>query len=135
MKTSYLGGLILAAGLLSVPAFGHHSFAAEYDGSKTLKVTGTVTSVEWLNPHVRFNLDVKEESGNTSAWEFELGSPNTLMRKGWSRHSLKPGDMVTVVASPAKDGSKLGSAKTVKLADGRELFGGSNEKEDSKTAQ
>jgi len=125
MKTSWFCGLALAAGLMALPAFGHHSFAAEYDASKAMTLTGTVTKVEWMNPHARFYLDVKDDSGKPVTWELELGSPNGLIRKGWSRNSLKAGDTVTVQASPAKDGSKLANAKTVKLADGRELFGGS----------
>ncbi len=125
MKISWLCGLILGVSLMALPAFGHHSFAAEYDGSKAMTLTGTVTKVEWMNPHARFYVDVKDDSGKTTSWELELGSPNGLIRKGWTRNSMKPGDVVTVEASPAKDGSKLANTKTVRLADGRELFGGS----------
>ena len=125
MNASGLCNLAVVLSLAPVPALAHHSFAAEYDAAKPVTLTGTVTKVEWLNPHVRFYIDVKDESGKATAWELELGSPNGLMRRGWTRNSMKPGDVVTVEASRAKDGSDLANAKTVKLADGRQLFGGS----------
>ena len=125
MKASLLCGLALVLGLAAVPALAHHSFAAEYDAAKPIAVTGTVTKVEWMNPHARFYIDVKDEGGKVTNWEFELGSPNGLMRRGWTRNSLKEGDVITVNGSLAKDGSKLGNARTVKLADGRNVFAGS----------
>ena len=119
----FVAGLGLLA--TAAPIMAHHSFTAEYDATKPITLTGSVTKVEWMNPHARFYVDVKDDSGKPISWELELGSPNGLIRKGWTRNSMKPGHIVTVEASPAKDGSKLGNAKTVKLADGRELFGGS----------
>ena len=125
MKASLLCGLAMALGLAAVPAIAHHSFAAEYDAAKPITLTGTVTKVEWMNPHARFYIDVKDESGKMTNWELELGSPNGLMRRGWTRHSMKEGDVVTVQGSLAKDGSSLANARTVKLSDGRQLFAGS----------
>jgi hypothetical protein len=120
-----LCGLAIVLGVAAVPAIAHHSFAAEYDAAKPITLTGTVTKVEWMNPHARFYIDVKDDTGKVSNWEFELGSPNGLMRRGWTRNSLKEGDMVTVAGSLAKDGSKLANARTVTLADGRKVFAGS----------
>jgi hypothetical protein len=113
----------IAAG--SMRGFAHHSFSAEYDGTKELTFTGTVTKVEWLNPHTRFYVDVKDPTGKVTNWEFELASPNQLARRGWTRNSLKIGDAVTVACYPAKDGFHLASARTVNLADGRKVFVGS----------
>jgi DNA/RNA endonuclease YhcR with UshA esterase domain len=120
-----LCGLAIVLGVAAVPAVAHHSFAAEYDAAKPVTLTGTVTKVEWMNPHARFYIDVKDDTGKVSNWEFELGSPNGLMRRGWTRNSLKEGDVVTVAGSLAKDGSKLANARTIKLADGRQVFAGS----------
>lgn len=132
MKTLMMFAIGLAA--VTAPAFAHHSFAAEYDEKKPVTMSGTVTKVEWLNPHARIYVDVKDASGKVTAWEFELGAPNGLIRKGWTRNSIKPGDVVTVDAFQAKDGSYLGSTRTISLADGRKLAAGSplEEKEDSK---
>ncbi|HLI83536.1 MAG TPA: DUF6152 family protein [Bryobacteraceae bacterium] len=118
-------GLAISLGIAAVPALAHHSFAAEYDSAKPITLTGTVTKVEWMNPHARFYIDVKDQSGKVTNWELELGSPNGLMRRGWTRNSLKEGDIVTVNGSLAKDGSNLANARTVKLADGRQVFAGS----------
>jgi len=129
MKSKILAVIVAGLGLLlcSVPMLAHHSFAAEYDSAKPITLTGTVTKVEWMNPHARFYIDVKDEKGEMNNWELELGSPNGLMRQGWTRNSLKKGDQVTISGSLAKDGSKLANARTVKLADGRQVFAGSSE--------
>jgi len=125
MKISLLCVLAIVLGLSAMPALAHHSFAAEYDNKKPVDLTGTVTKVEWMNPHARFYLDVKDDSGKVTNWEFELGSPNGLMRQGWTRNSMKIGDVINVQGSMAKDGSNLANARTVKLTDGRKLFAGS----------
>ena len=114
-------GLLAAA----LPVLAHHSFAAEFDSAKPITLTGVVTKVEWMNPHTHFLIDVKDENGKVTNWDFETGSPNALARRGWTRHSLKEGDVVTVDAFRAKDGSNLASARMVKLADGRKVFAGS----------
>ena len=123
---------ILVAGvvvlLATMPLLSHHSFYAEFDANKPVKLTGAVTKVEWDNPHAWFYVDVKEDSGAVSNWGFELGSPNLLIRAGWGKNSLKVGDVVTVEASRAKNGKNIANAKVVILAStGQKLFGGSSQ--------
>ena len=115
--------LVAGIGLLApAAALAHHSFAAEYDAKKPVTLKGNVTKVEWTNPHARFYLDVKDESGNVSNWNLELASPNVLTRNGWTRHSLNVGDQITVEGAQAKDGSQMANARTVTLADGKRIF-------------
>ena len=109
----------------------HHSFAAEYDAKKPVTLKGTVTKVEWTNPHARFYIDVKDDAGKVDNWNLELASPNVLMRNGWTRHSLKVGDNVTVEGARAKDGSMLANARSVILADGKKVFAGNAAEEAS----
>jgi hypothetical protein len=111
------------------PIVAHHSFSAEFDASKTFKFTGTVTKVEWMNPHTFFYIDVTDEkTKKVTNWAMEMGSPNGLMRNGWSRNTMKIGDKVTVEGSMAKDGSPTGNARTVILAEsGKKLFAGSSQ--------
>lgn len=122
--------VVLAGGLAllghAVPVMAHHSFAAEYDEKKPVTLKGVVTKVEWTNPHARFYLDVKDERGNVVNWNLELASPNVLIRNGWKRKSLQPGDQVVVGGSQAKDGTNMANARIVTLADGRKVFAGSS---------
>lgn len=124
-KSVFLAGCALA--LMALPALAHHSFAAEYETSKPLTLKGTVTKVEWLNPHVWFYIDVKDDSGAVQHWQCEAGPPNMLSRNGWRKDSLKPGDQVTVNGFQAKDGSNTANASHVLLPDGRKIFSGNNE--------
>jgi hypothetical protein len=128
MLTVMAGGLILAA----VPMLAHHSFSAEYDRSQSISLKGTVTKVEWMNPHARFYLDVKDGEKVTN-WEFELGSPNGLMRAGWTKNSLKIGDVVQVNGSRAKDGSNLVNASNVAFENGKRVLGGVSSADDPAT--
>jgi len=124
--TSRLFSLLAVSAIVSLPLAAHHSFAAEYDENKPVVLTGTVTKLEWMNPHARFYVDIKDASGKVTNWEFELGGVNGLIRRGWTRTSLKPGDVVTVDGFLAKDGSPLVNAKTVTLSDGKKVFAGSS---------
>ena len=115
-------GLVVA----SAPAIAHHSFAAEYDASKPITLKGAVTKIEWTNPHARFYIDVKDDTGTVTNWNLELASPNVLTRQGWTRKSLEVGDQITVEGSLAKDGSKMANARIVTLANGKRVFAGSS---------
>jgi hypothetical protein len=133
MKSKLMG--LVAASLIvaAVPALAHHSFSAEYDRAKTVQLKGTVTKVEWMNPHARFYVDVKDDGGKVVNWEFELGSPNGLMRQGWTRNSLKVGDVVSVNGSQAKDGSNLVNANNVAFENGKRVLGGASSADDPAT--
>jgi hypothetical protein len=115
--------IAVSAGLLMVglPAAAHHSFAAEYDSTKKITLKGVVTKFEWTNPHAHFYVDVADPTGKVANWNLELASPNMMQRNGWTRHSLKEGDQVVVVASQAKDGTHTASADTIQKSDGTKL--------------
>ena len=118
--------------LAAWPALGHHSFAAEYDSTKTVTVKGTIQKLEWVNPHAYFWVDVKDDNGKITTWAFESLSPNALARQGWNRNSLQKGEEVTVEGYLAKDGKPLAdgsihaNSKSVMRADGRKVFVGSS---------
>ena len=120
-------GVVVAAA--AFPASAHHSFPAQYDAEKQVTLTGAVTKVEWMNPHILFAMDVKDEkTGEVTNWTLEMGSPNSLMRLGWNRNSLQPGDIVTVEGYRARDGSPLANARSVILTkSGKKLFAGSSQ--------
>lgn len=124
MVRKFLLTVAALASVFSISAFAHHSFAAEFDRSKPITLEGVVTKIEWQNPHARFYLDAKDTAGKVVNWELELGSPNGLMRAGWTRHSLQEGMKITVKGSMAKDGSHLANASTVTLSDGKLVLSG-----------
>ena len=117
-----ISGLAALAALAAAPLWAHHSAAAEYDASKLLVLNGTVTKVEWTNPHVYFHLAVKNQSDTNIEWYLEMASPNGMLRQGWRPETLKPGDTVTVEAYAAKDHATLAKTHRVKVSDGRWLF-------------
>ncbi|HEY8520535.1 MAG TPA: DUF6152 family protein [Gammaproteobacteria bacterium] len=111
--------------LQASPSLAHHSFSAEFSRDLPIEVTGIVSKVEWTNPHARFYVEAEDENGERVTWDFELTTPNLLMRKGWKRDSLKPGDEVTVTGWRARNAPHVGNAASVTLKDGRKLFTGS----------
>jgi len=120
---------LAAAALLTIsaPLFAHHSFEAEFDRAKSVTLTGTVTKVEWMNPHTYFYIDVKDaKTGKVQNWACEMGSPNGLTNRGWNRNTLHVGMQVTVPGSRAKDGSFKINAGTVTLPDGKSLSAASS---------
>lgn len=119
--------MLSAAGVVAVllaiasPSLAHHSGAAEFDSNKKIDLTGTVTKMEWVNPHAHFYIDVKGPDGKVTNWNLELASPSILIRNGWRKDSVKEGDVVTVTGSQARDGANLGIANTIVFPDGRKL--------------
>lgn len=122
-----LAVLLVGAGLLA-PAglWAHHAFAAEFDAKKPIHLRGTVSKMEWINPHAWMHINVKNPDGTVSEWMIEAGTPNTLFRRGFTKDSLKVGTEVIVDGYQAKDGSTSGNGRDVTLPDGRKLFFGSS---------
>jgi hypothetical protein len=115
-------GLLLAA----APAWAHHAFAAEFDAKRPVHFTGVVTKVELINPHAWIHVDVKNPDGTVTNWMFEAGSPNVLLRRGFTKDSVKPGTEVVVDGYQSKDGSLRANGRDITLPDGRKLFLGSS---------
>jgi hypothetical protein len=129
---SMIAGLSAVAGLClwmlatAVPASAHHAFAAEFDADRPVEFSGTVTKVEWINPHVWIHIDVNTDAGATENWAFEAGTPNVLFRRGFTRRSLLPGVDVLVDGYQAKDGTNRANGRDITLSDGTKLFLGSS---------
>ena len=114
--------IALVAASSPTQLFAHHSFAAEFDSNSPIEVEGIVIKIEWANPHTYFYIEVETDQGDFEEWALEMGSPNQLVRRGWSRNSLKIGDVVTVTGSRARDGKAKANAQTVVLDSGERLF-------------
>jgi hypothetical protein len=124
----WVGGLSLAGMMAAAaPVGAHHSFAAEFDSTKPIKLKGTITKLEWQNPHIWFYVDAKDDSGKVTNWGFSGGPPGLLTRRGVKKDNLMPGTVVIVSGFRAKDGSNNGSASSVTFEDGRNVFTASSE--------
>ena len=119
----WVAGLLVSA----MPVLAHHSFAAEYDDKKPITLRGTITKVDWMNPHIWVYIATKDDAGKVTQWQCEGGPPNSLTRQGWSKNSLKEGDEVTIDGFRAKDGTNTCNYRSVTLPDGRKVFAGSAE--------
>ena len=128
MRTKRIVGLLIVGlvALAAAPLVAHHAFSAEFDADVPLKLEGTVTKVEWINPHAWIHIDVMKDNGQTEAWMIEGGTPNTLFRRGFTKNSLMPGAEIVVDGYQAKDGSMKANGRDLTFKDGRKLFMGSS---------
>ena len=117
------GLLVTVAGAV---ASAHHAFAAEFDANKPVKFEGTVTSMQWINPHVWLHMDVKKPDGKVESWAFEAGTPNVLFRRGFTKNSLLPGTKIVIDGYQAKDGSRRANGRDITFPDGKKMFMGSS---------
>jgi len=123
MRSTTKIGLAMGAGLLAAaPVWAHHAFAAEFDGKTPVKLQGTVTKMEWINPHAWIHIDVKDKDGKVTNWMVECGTPNTLLRRGVNKNSVTAGMEIVVDGYQAKDGSNKANGRDVTFADGRKVF-------------
>jgi len=135
MNTTVVLALVAVLFLAPLQAVAHHAFAAEFDVSNAVTLQGTVAKMEWTNPHIWIYVDAKDADGKVTRWQCEGGSPNTLVRQGWTKQVLKQGDQVTIDGYRAKDGSNTCNSRSVKLADGTRLFAGSSVAESAPARQ
>jgi hypothetical protein len=124
--------VVLLMILAGAQASAHHAFAAEFDAKKPVKLRGTVTKMEWINPHAWVHIDVKKDDGSVDEWMIEAGTPNTLLRRGFTRDSLKPGTEIIVDGYQSKDGSLRANGRDVTLPNGQTLFLGTADAPDDK---
>ena len=121
-----VAGAAFAVAAAAVPVIAHHSFAAEFDAKKPVKLRGTVTKMEWINPHSWIHIDVKTPDGKVESWMVEGGAPNALLRRGWNKNSLLPGTEILVEGFQAKDGAMRANGRDITFPDGKKLFVGSS---------
>ena len=121
-----VAGAAFAVAAAVVPVLAHHSFAAEFDAKKPVKLRGTVTKMEWINPHSWIHIDVKTPDGKVEQWMVEGGAPNALLRRGWNKNSLLPGTEILVEGFQAKDGAMRANGRDITFPDGKKLFVGSS---------